>query len=120
MICSYTTLTNSALKQNINIEYNTVDLGFHLRHSFFLNEESRIVANVGVLSSFDIGGSTLTQTLGNDITNFDPTIGINFGAGYEYKNWILEGRFSTLGTIDSDSNLGVSSFALTIGYAFIN
>lgn len=110
--------------QDITLDYQVIDVGFHLRHSFFINEKNRLYLNAGVLLTLD-AGSEQTQTIGRVLTDFGASGNFNFGGGYEYDKWNFDLRLTPSSSAGSNEvvelrDLRVGNIAFTVGYSFLN
>lgn len=106
----------SSFDQNVAVEYSGLELGFGARHSFFLENKSRLFINAGLVVPFSFNQS-LTQTISADFEEFNTTINASFGAGFEYKDLSIEVRYNTPRNVIDDINAEYSSYSVTIGYA---
>lgn len=76
--------------RTIEIEYQSIELPIGMRHYIPLkSDSSKLFLNGGAILDFPMGDSTIR---GNDI---ESDISIFFGAGYEFKKFSVEARYST-------------------------
>jgi hypothetical protein len=106
----------STFEQDLAVEYSAVELGFGARHSFFLENESRIFINAGFVIPFNLDQS-LTQTISADFEEFNTAINASFGAGFEYKDLSIELKYNTPRDLISDINATYDSYSVTVGYS---
>lgn len=108
--------------QSVELDYKAIEMNLGLRHYFFLNQNSKIFINV--LYTFDIlNNSSLKYSLIQELDDLKATTSFGgFGAGYSYKNYMIELRY--IGNRDifknhfyRTSNYKVISFIL--GYSFL-
>lgn len=92
------TLTRS-FDADLKVNYSSLNAGFLIRHYFFLNNDSKIFANIGINFNSPMGSEVLFD---NTNRNLDPVLntlnsGFNpmFGAGYSLKKLSLELRYDT-------------------------
>lgn len=106
----------SSFDQNVAVEYSGIEVGFGARHSFFLENKSRLFINAGVAIPLNFDQS-LTQTISADFEEFNTAINASFGAGFEYEDFSVEVRYNTPRNLIDDINASYSSYSLTLGYA---
>ncbi|MFT5891596.1 MAG: hypothetical protein ACI9Y7_001701 [Dokdonia sp.] len=106
----------STIDQNVAVEYSAVEIGIGARHSFFLENKSRIFITAGFVIPIHLNQS-LTRSVSRDFDVFNQSTYGSFGAGYEYKDLSVELKYyTTRGLIDT-INAEYSSYSLTVGYA---
>ncbi len=106
----------STIDQNVAVEYSAVELGISARHSFFLENRSRIFVTAGFVIPLHLNQS-LTRSVSRDFNEFNQSTYGSFGAGYEFKDLSLELKYYTTRGLIDPINAEYSSYSLTIGYA---
>ncbi len=68
----------------ITIDYKFIELSAGLRHYFFLNDDSKLFLNAGLLQDFPLSSSFRPDRYNN--LNTKSVLSASFGVGYKYKN----------------------------------
>lgn len=115
---------NASYNKNstVNIQYSNVEIPIGIRHYFFLNNNSKIFANVAYNYGF-IGKTVVDYDKGEKTLNSSVRNNFSIGLGYSYNNkYSIEARLNTSKQILGDyiSWSGTySSFGLILGYNFL-
>lgn len=106
---------------SVKIDYKAIAIGVGLRHSFFLNPDSKLFLNAILLADVSLGSSEMTfDTVYDTYTDFEfgkVEPGFALGGGYAFKKWSMEAR------VDFPYRLGdkefiskFSGFSFLLGY----
>lgn len=106
------------------VNYQSIELPIGIRHYFFLNDQSKIFADLSYLLDFYVNSLIKnTRTDGTEVESLEIKSGRNlgFGIGYKFKNkYSLEMRYLTKREILGDYkilNSGYQTFSVILGYA---
>lgn len=101
-----------------NIDYQVLELHVVARHYMFLNPQSRLFINAGVLYSFDLKDITYKPERRYDATSFTIKPRYVLGAGYKHKKISAELRYAGSQNLVSPNNWDAQykSYALIFGY----
>ncbi|WP_430412593.1 hypothetical protein [Kordia sp.] len=103
------------------VEYAAIQLPFGIRHYIFLNNDSRIFLNAGVIidlplkQNFDANAASLNE-------DFRTSAGGIFGIGFNYNKYYAEARITTSRELIEKSaifSLDLSQFSFVLGYQFL-
>ncbi|UZR99248.1 porin family protein [Chondrinema litorale] len=106
------------LTQNVSFEYHSIDFPLKLRYYSFLNDNSKIYLNAGVLTSLLFNSEITFGT--NDVRALDNDLSFTLGAGYNFKNrlnleFILNGsRDLTRDNLNWETKY--NAFSIILGY----
>lgn len=81
-----------------DVDYKSVEVPIGLRHYFFLNDNSRIFANISYILDLSLSSEIVVTRADNSVfTQFEPSnrSNIAFGIGYKYKKYCAEFRMQT-------------------------
>ncbi len=107
-----------AFDQDVAIDYSGIELGIGIRHSFFLNDDSRLFLNVSYVTPLHFDES-LTRSLSTDLDEFSNVASAVFGGGFEFKDFSIELRYISKRSLLKTLNSNYSAFSATIGYSFL-
>lgn len=79
---------SSELGNNIvwTAKYNSIEAPVGIRHSFFLNEQSRLFVNGGYVLDLSFKDSGIKASNGNNLLSLKAPGNMFFGLGYKHKN----------------------------------
>ncbi|MBT29784.1 MAG: tRNA modification GTPase [Thalassobius sp.] len=106
------------LTQNVSFKYHSIDFPLKLRYYSFLNNNSKIYLNAGVLTSLLFNSEIAFGN--NDIRALDNDLSLTIGAGYSFKDrlnleFILNGsRDFTRDNLNWETKY--NSFSIVLGY----
>ena len=110
------TVASTATTTN-EIEYSALELTLGGRHSFYLNESSRLFLDLGISFSQPLT-DTYTVTSNRSFETLRKSL-VLLGVGFAHNEWSLRGRYvpkrDFIDGIESD----YSAFALLLGYSFL-
>lgn len=105
---------------SLEVDYKAIALGLGVRHSFFLNLDSKLFLNASVSADMSIGSEINFDTVYDTYSDFDfekvePVFVL--GGGYSFKKWSFEGRFDFPHPLaDKELNNEFSGYSLIVGY----
>lgn len=103
------------------VEYAAIQLPVGVRHYIFLNNDSRIFLNAGIImdvplkQNFEANAASLNE-------DFKTSAGGIFGIGFNYNKYYAEARITTArDLIEKSANfsLDLSQFSFILGYRFL-
>lgn len=80
-------------KIKLNVNFNYIELGLGLRHYLFLNPNSKLNFNVGLIHDLPVNSEIIyymNNPLDPTLNDFQVTPSINFGVGYNYNKFSFE------------------------------
>lgn len=103
------------------INYKSIEFPITLRHYFFLNDYSKIFANISYIIDVSFGSSlNISSNSFNRILDINSDNSIAMGIGYKFKNrYSIEGRLQTSRDILSDYqswNSNYKTLSIILGY----
>ncbi len=101
------------------VDYKAIDFQLVLRHYMFLNPESRIFVNAGVVFALNINNVDYSPLRQNLILQLKPTPQIILGAGYKYNKFSGEVRYLGNQNLLASQSVWDSKFtslAFVLGY----
>ena len=108
------------------IDYSSIEVPIGIRHTFFVNESSKIFLNAQLIYNIDFKPTLVYYRAdGSEFDNLDVNSGRNyaFGAGYKFRNkYILEFRYQTSKNILDRYYLWTSEYntmSIILGYNFL-
>lgn len=108
------------------VDYSSIELPIGIRHTFFLNESSKIFLNAQYILNFDLSPSLkYYRADGSDFDHLDMKSGKNFafGAGFKFQEkYILELRYQTTRFVLDryyNWNADYKTMSVIIGYNFL-
>jgi hypothetical protein len=76
-----------------NVEYNSIELPFGIRHYFFLADDSRIYLNAAIVLDANLNSSI--KSTGNRFLDIRSGTNFSIGIGYQYQKFGLEFLYFT-------------------------
>ncbi len=111
--------TAESRRQNVTINYQSIELPVGIRHYFYLNKTSKIFINGAVVA--DISGNPIVDYETGTDFEIEPVINFAFGAGYKLNDtYSLEIRYQTPRELLSNLPLRKSKYrtlSVVFGYS---
>lgn len=102
-----------------NVDYKAIEFQFGLRHYMFLNPDSRVFINLGVVYALNINDGKYYPKRYAFAHTYKPSPQIILGAGYKYKKLSAEVRYLGTQNLSADQIAWESKFtslAFVLGY----
>lgn len=108
------------------LDYSAIQLPVGFRHYFFLNKESQLMLNTGLVVDFELGSTVDFRRADNSLLRefeLKPGLGFWIGGGYKWNDKItLEARYILNRTLSSTFPLfptDYDSLMFIVGYSFL-
>lgn len=113
---------------NVDLQYTTIEIPLGIRHYFFLNDTSRLYANLSFAfvmktnSNINFQSDTPLGNIGDlDISGSEEYLSV--GGGYKHKGFTIELRYNSSRDLLGDNPDWISKYSsnasLILGYAFL-
>ena len=107
---------------SVSVDYKAIALGIGVRHTFFLNSNSKFFLNAAVLADISLGGSNMDfDSVYDTYEDFEfnkfTEPSFSLGAGYGIKKWSFEGQVIFPRPLTpQELNSKFSGYSLVVGY----
>lgn len=118
---NYQKYENEAKKSVLktSVDYSFIELPVGIRHSFFLNKDSKIFVDAGYSMNFNFNSTVLQNSNELDVSK---SANLFLGLGFSYTRFSIEARFNSKRNILNDyvyNEGNYKSIGILAGYKFL-
>lgn len=119
------TFYTTTLEQDVDAEYNYIQIPIGIRHYFYINENASFFINAAYNAKININSSGIKYEVvtGNNLEIFPSLNNIAFGLGFNYKKYSIETRVFSNTQILKGSNenryADYKNISLNLRYQFL-